>query len=61
METLVQQLKAATKQKRDLEWVLIRKWTLLMNAATRAEDPDFKRIFRKHADDLVKMSNVTIH
>ena len=61
METLVQQLKAATKQKRDLEWVLIRKWTLLMNAATRAEDPDFKRIFKKHANELVEASNVTIH
>ena len=61
MKTLVQQLKAATKQKRNLEWVRIKKWTLLMNAATRAKVPDFKRIFKKHADELVKASNVTIH
>ena len=61
METLVQQLKAVTKQKRDLEWMLIKKWTLLMNAATRAKDQRFKDIFKMQANELVKMSNVTIH
>ena len=61
METLSQQLKEATRKKRNLEWILIDKWTLLMNASTRAEDPDFKRIFKQKADELVKMSNVTIH
>ena len=61
METLIQRLKAATRKKRKLEWVLIKKWTLLMNASTRAKDPDFKRIFRKHANELVKASGVTIH
>ena len=61
METLVQQLKAATKQKRDLEWMLIKKWTLLMNASTRAKDQRFKDIFKMQANELVKLSGVTIH
>ena len=61
METLVQQLKAATKQKRRLEWMLIKKWTLLMNASTRAKDQRFKDIFKMQANELVKLSGVTIH
>ena len=61
METLVQQLKAATKQKRKLEWMLIKKWTLLMNASTRAKDQRFKDIFKMQANELVKLSGVTIH
>ena len=61
METLVQQLKAVTKQKRRLEWMLIKKWTLLMNASTRAKDQRFKDIFKMQANELVEASNVTIH
>ena len=61
METLVQQLKAVTKQKRKLEWMLIKKWTLLMNASTRAKDQRFKDIFKMQANELVKLSGVTIH
>ena len=61
METLVQQLKAVTKQKRRLEWMLIKKWTLLMNASTRAKDQRFKDIFKMQANELVKLSGVTIH
>ena len=61
METLVQQLKTVTKQKRRLEWILIKKWTLLMNASTRAKDQRFKDIFKMQANELVKLSGVTIH
>ena len=61
METLVQQLKAATEKKRKLEWMLIKKWTLLMNASTRAKDQRFKDIFKMQANELVKLSGVTIH
>ena len=61
METLVQQLKAVTKQKRRLEWMLIKKWTLLLNASTRAKDQRFKDIFKMQANELVKLSGVTIH
>ena len=61
METLIQQLKAATKQKRRLEWMLIKKWTLLMNASALAKDQRFKDIFKMQANKLVKLSGVTIH